>query len=79
MSYIYLYKKSLKVLRITLFFSFLGCGEFKLKEVLDPEIENMIAENQVKKDGCEGSCTNVVISDRFAITAAHCLEHYENK
>ena len=69
-------KSNLIALTIALFS---GCGEYRLKEIIDPEIKEMIEQNQIKKDPCYGTCTNVVISDRFAITAAHCLENYEEK
>ena len=47
------------------------CGKSKLQPTLTEEILQMINKNQVApKDG--QLCTTVLISDRFALTAAHC-------
>ena len=44
------------------------CGENKkAQEEIFADLTEFLDE--------EGLCTNVVISDRFTITAAHCLEH----
>ena len=55
-------------------FSFLlhkACGEFKKldkKHEVDELDQDEISQLQ------EGLCSSVVISDRFVLTAAHCLE-----
>jgi secreted trypsin-like serine protease len=47
------------------------CGKNKLKPTLTKEMLQMININQVApKD--DQLCTSVLISDRFALTAAHC-------
>ena len=52
-------------------FYFIVCGKSKLKPILTEEMLQMINDNQVApKD--EQLCTTVLISDRFALTAAHC-------
>ena len=48
------------------------CGSNKPKEKLD-EATIEILESQVEDGGCYGTCTNVVVSDKYAITAAHCI------
>ena len=55
------------------------CGSNRKKELLDEEIKNMIQSNQIIEDEFYGICTAVMITDRFALTAAHCQESYENK
>ena len=47
----------------------LVCGEEKRVE----EAITTIIDSQEK--GVAGLCTNVLISDRFSLTAAHCLEN----
>ena len=47
------------------------CGSNKRKEKLD-EATMEILESQVEAGGF-GTCTNVVVSDKYAITAAHCI------
>ena len=49
-------------------FLFIVCGENKkLEEAISTFID-------FQEKGDEGLCTNVPISDRFSLTAAHCLE-----
>ena len=49
-------------------FLFVVCGENKrLEEAITTFID-------YQEKGDEGLCTNVPISDRFSLTAAHCLE-----
>ena len=55
------------------------CGSNRKKELLDEGIKNMIQDNQIVKDADFGTCTAVMITDRFALTAAHCQEFYENR
>ena len=47
------------------------CGKNRLKPSLSTEILQMINENQVAPVE-NRLCTSVLISDRFALTAAHC-------
>ena len=53
------------------------CGQNNVKPPLDEHMKKMIEEHQVKKDPDFGICSNVVISDKYAITAAHCLQFAE--
>ena len=58
--------------------SFPECGDNKLRKSVDQGKLDNIRKNQVKQAENYGICTNVVISDRFVLTAAHCLEKYVN-
>merc|ERR1712012_751924 len=46
------------------------CGSFKNKE----QIKEVSLDQEAIENAEEGLCSAVVISDRFALTAAHCLE-----
>jgi hypothetical protein len=48
------------------------CGSNTVKEKLD-EATAEILNSQVEKDDTIGTCTNVIVSDKYAITAAHCI------
>ena len=54
------------------FFFYLVCGSNTPKEKLD-EATAEILNSQVEKDDTIGTCTNVIVSDKYAITAAHCI------
>ena len=53
------------------------CGQNSIKKPFDEHMKKMIEENQVEKDPNYGICSNVVISDKYAITAAHCIQGAE--
>ena len=53
------------------------CGKNRLKPNLTTEILQMINENQVAPVE-NRLCSSVLISDRFALTAAHCWEEFDN-
>ena len=53
------------------------CGKNRLKPNLPTEILQMINENQVAPVE-NRLCSSVLISDRFALTAAHCWEEFDN-
>ena len=50
------------------------CGQNKLKKPLDEKIKEIIEEGQVAANEEFRMCTNVLISDRFALTSAACIE-----
>ena len=50
------------------------CGQNKLKKPLDEKIKEIIEEGQVGANEDFQMCTNVLISDRFALTSAACVE-----
>ena len=66
--HMYLYKEVF----FEFIFSYLVCGSNTLKEKLD-EATAEILNSQVENDDTIGTCTNVIISDKYAITAAHCI------
>ena len=53
------------------YISFTVCGKNRLKPSLTTEMLQMINENQVAPAE-NRLCSSVLISDRFALTAAHC-------
>ena len=57
-------------LEIKFYFFYKVCGAFKNKE----EIKEVSLDQEAIENAEEGLCSAVVISDRFALTAAHCLE-----
>ena len=59
------------------YISFTVCGKNRLKPSLTTEILQMINENQVAPVE-NRLCSSVLISDRFALTAAHCWEEFDN-
>ena len=52
------------MLEIMYFLSFVDCGRFDKK---------IVGDNGTYLDGTTGTCTSVQISDRFVLTAAHCM------
>ena len=50
------------------------CGQYKKKDQLDSK-DNETSHSQNNNNG--GTCSLVIISDRFGITAAHCLGEYD--
>ena len=56
---------------VLFFFLYTVCGSNKPKEKLD-EATMEILQSQVEEGGF-GTCTSVVVSDKYAITAAHCI------
>ena len=67
---VYMILFTTKNYRSKIFFTILStvCGENKrLEEAITTFID-------YQEKGDEGLCTNVPISDRFSLTAAHCLE-----
>ena len=57
------------------YISFTVCGKNRLKPSLTTEMLQMINENQVAPVE-NRLCSSVLISDRFALTAAHCWEKF---
>ena len=55
-------------------FIFKVCGQNKKKPKLDEKWKKIIEETQVEASEEFTQCTNVIISDRFALTAAACIE-----
>lgn len=50
------------------------CGQNKKKPKLDEKWKKIIEQTQVEASEEFTQCTNVIISDRFALTAAACIE-----
>ena len=57
---------------------FTVCGKSRLKPNLTAEILQMINDNQVAPVENQ-LCSSVLISDRFALTAAHCWEKFADE
>ena len=55
-------------------FTFKVCGQNKKKPKLDEKWKEIIEQTQVEASEEFTQCTNVIISDRFALTAAACIE-----
>ena len=72
-----LYKLSISEYSDLSYILFTVCGKNRLKPILTTEMLQMINENQVAP-GESGLCSSVLISDRFALTAAHCWEEFAN-
>ena len=70
-----LYKLSISEYSDLSYILFTVCGKNRLKPILTTEMLQMINENQVAP-GESGLCSSVLISDRFALTAAHCWEEF---
>ena len=60
------------------FISITVCGKSRLKPNLTAEILQMINDNQVAPVEKQ-LCSSVLISDRFALTAAHCWEKFADE
>ena len=58
----------------TVTFLFKVCGQNKKKPKLDEKWKKIIEQTQVEASEEFTQCTNVIISDRFALTAAACIE-----
>ena len=51
---------------------FTVCGEYKSLEDI-PDVQDAPNLQEVQQQNA-GTCTNVIISDRYVLTAAHCFE-----
>ena len=55
-------------------FTFKVCGQNKKKPELDKALKEIFEQSQVEANDEFTQCTNVIISDRYALTAAACIE-----
>ena len=59
------------------YLSIAACGESKQRgEIagLEKPKDQVVPQQDDSDSSDSGTCTNVIISDRYAITAAHCFE-----
>ena len=50
------------------------CGKNKIKPDIDDETKKLIEENQIESNPDFETCAQTIISDKYVLTAAHCVE-----